>query len=427
MKFEINSEFRNRNLYPNCGDFVVETNNYQNSKTSAVDPVCNSMPIFSWVPNFNETGTIQTNSNINLEFTEFFILFNSIQVQSSIRDFLTGCILKSNTLNLKILRSKQIGPLLFQIICPKINSITIGETVTISDFTSFSNVIVRAPTNIDFGQYTILYNETRNDHVKIINCNLKTRILNIENKDLSTWTINDNLNIRNDLPLGLVNIVATTQNSFTISVNLAKTNEFNWVRLRLANYSSSLLTDTWARRIISINGNVITFSPSLTVLPAINSLLEVLNFSYDNAYPLQNITNDITIPYYANLEMLTLPNIEIYNGSLMSIPHLLIELNNSNASVSQKHLINSNNPFVNESIWIAKLDPTSIGNPELRFTTANTRQTDQKLIFNINEPLMIKVKLPNGKIFKPIVGDTLMPSAPIQDLNLKLVFDFKNV
>ena len=427
MKFEINSEYRNRNLYPDCGNFIIETTQYQNTKFSAVDPVCNSMPIFSWVPNLNYSGTIQNNSNINSEFTELFISFASVQLQASVIDFLAGCILNSATLNLKILKSKQLGPLLFQIICPKVSQIILAQAVTVLDYTTFNPVNIRVPTNIDFGQYNILYNETRNDFVKIINCNLKNRNLKVENKDLSLWSTSDNLNIRNDIPLGTVTILGSTSTVLTLSASLSNENVFNWVRLRLPSYATSVFTDSWSRRIISINANQITISPALTILPAIASVIEIMNFSYDNAYPLQNVNNDLTIPYYANLECLTIPNCEIYNGTLYSIPHLLIEFNNSNSSVSQKHLINSNNPFVTESVWIAKLDPISIGNPELRFTTTDTNQNYQKLIFNINEPLLIKIKLPNGKLFKPLVQDTVMPSAPIQDLNLKLIFDFQSI
>ena len=73
---EIDSSYRNRNLYPNPASFTIQTNLYNTETTrlNAVDPVCDSASIVSWQPgNFGFTffanGKLDITEGINLKST----------------------------------------------------------------------------------------------------------------------------------------------------------------------------------------------------------------------------------------------------------------------------------------------------------------------------------------------------------------------
>jgi hypothetical protein len=65
---EFDSSYRNRKLYPNPSDFIVElSQSGQNNKNTALDPVCNASPILSWNNSFQENTASNTVSNITVE------------------------------------------------------------------------------------------------------------------------------------------------------------------------------------------------------------------------------------------------------------------------------------------------------------------------------------------------------------------------
>jgi hypothetical protein len=197
----------------------------------------------------------------------------------------------------------------------------------------------------------------------------------------------------------------------------------------LANYLTSAQEDSWSRQIISVNvnTNTITFFPKLAVAPGIGDNIEFLPYSYDNNQPAQIYAQPNTVPYYARLESLMIPNTPIWNANLRSIPYLHIELNNAQSSYSNKHLVNSNNPNTQDSVWIVRLDPKVSDSKYLRFIAVDTKQDQQKLMLNVSEPLILTIKIPGtGEIFRPIQDDTRMPQSSWPELNIYALFDFQN-
>lgn len=429
MKFEYTSNYRDRNLYPSCGNFSIESG-IPIPKSYALDPVCLSAPIISWKPGFSLSATITALSATDVENLELFLTFGApppLQVMTL--DFLAGCIIVGTavlSLNYRILSSVTVSSTIVRVTVPT-GVFSIGTVVNVVDYTTFSPLNVRAPTRIDLGKYAILYNETKNQSVNITSCNLSTRRLEITPSTvLAGWVLTDQLNIRDEIPQATNTILSST--TTTVTLNLPAPPPFSigsWLRLRLADYSVVPSTDSWTRQIVNVVGQTVTFFPQLTVAPT--GTVEFLPFSYDNYNPSQGYDHDLTKRYYnVTLEALIIPNVKIYNGNLRSIPYLMVEINNNQSPTANKNLINSNNPYVTHSVWVAKLDPTSTRDDYVRFIATDTRQLSQRILIDVKEPLNFVVKLPGGQVFTPLQSDTRQPNRTISDLNISVIIDYED-
>jgi hypothetical protein len=427
MKFEFTSRFRNRKQYPSCGRFVVESAQGANTRFNSIDPVCLSAPMFSWVPNFSANGNILTFSANNVNTVEIIILFGALPLQATVDNFMTGCILTSASLNLNVLESYLIAPLTVRVTVSGNWPLTIGQAVNVADYTSFSPLNVRAPLTFDFGKYRYLYNERLNQFLTIKEVNAKTRNFSFYETTAVGWLTTDNLNIRSEIPSYVVQVVGATSTTLVLNNPVANTND--WVRLRLANYSTQPISDSWSRQIYQIDalGTTINFFPPINVLPAVGSIVEILPFSFDNAVPVENFEIPKSSFFEVSLEALIIPNVDIVNGDLKSIPYIGVELKNEKSRQTYRHFINSNNPLTPECCWIAKVDAYSLTHKELKFIVCNTEQKYQIMEMNINLPFEIILRLPNGKIFEPLLPDNSSPQQSWEELNFTAVFEMKPI
>lgn len=424
MKFEFCSRFRNRNRNPYCGQFEIKTTQTANDKQRALDPVCLATPMISWTGGFTISGIVTNSSVINEKRSEFVISCSSVPIQCTVMDFLSGCILISGTNNLRILSSISTNTNILKIYCYPNITLTIGQTVTIIDYTDFTIMDVRAPLNYDVGKFKILYNETLNQYLEITNCCLDTRRLSFTQTTAVGWLPTHNFNIRDALPSFITTITSSTTNSITIPITLNSNSIGDWIRLRLTDYSNQDANNSWCVRITSIVGNTLNFFPNLNVAPPLLSVVEILTFSYDNINPMQYYEQYTFEEYDITLEALSLPNVPIYNSNLSSIPYLYVSLYNVDSSNSLKNLINTNNIHVQESMWIAKLDPNSLKNKNLRFINLDTKQNPQTLILDMKSPQILEILLPNGTIFRTLQNDTISPRPTWPDLNISALFSF---
>lgn len=428
MKYEFSSRFRNRIKNPEFGKFKIESSQITSKATTALDPVCLSAPMISWTGAFNQSGIIYQYSVLDSRSTEILVSFGvPVPIQAQTFDFLAGCILSSATLNLRILGSKALTSQILSLTCPQVDALVLGQVVNIQDYTTFNPLNIRAPTNYDVGQFSILYNETRNEYLKIANCDLDTRRLTLTQSTAPGWFPTDNLNIRDAPPLEIRGITASTTNTVTTTIPVT-TQKGNWIRMRLSNYLTQAASDSWSAQIVNIFGNVITFFPPQPAPPSILATFEILEFSFDNAYSVQLHEPSKDSYFDVELETLCVPNIPIFNGDLRSIPYLLVELKSDGYSLANQHLINTNNPFVSESVWIAKLDNSLTQDRRyLRFNATNTVQRAQRLFLNNYDPFCLTVRLPNGRVLESLVADSVAPAQSFQDLNLCAIFNFEEV
>lgn len=429
MKVEYCSRYRDRVAFPKAGQFMIEAGVSSRVKTDARDSVCFSAPIISFQGGFSLAGTIVSPSAIDIDSTEIVVQFAAAPpVQCRRADFLAGCVIQSATLNLRVLKSEARSTVLYKLTCPYVSSIVLGQACTVIDYTDYSTLNVRAPLVFDMGQFEILYNERLNQALTIRHCDLITRKLSFVQTSAAGWLATDNVNIRDELPQQILTVVSTTTNTLTFAAGaLSQANVGDWLRLRLPAYATVPASDSWSRRIVSVQAsNRCTVFPNLPVFAA--TTVELLPFSYDNTYPVQIYDRLPKKPYKVKLESLTLPNQPLVNGNLSGISQLMIEMHNNDNSLMQKHMLNSNNLQIPESIWFAKLDPEALRfDSRLRFITCDTTQVSQNLILDLREPVRITIRLPDGYVYEPLESENASPAGTFQDLNITLIFHFEEI
>ncbi len=413
--FELTSEYRNRVRYPHQGKFALEMNT-EYHKRNALDPVCLSTPVRSWQPGFVVTGTLLAASAHENSNRTTLIIASVLDEQSQRPDFLCGCIVGSAadpTLMQRVMRSSSISPTELLLQVDGSPTVSLGQTLTVSDYTAFVPLYVRAPGWEDLGRSSVLYNETLDQSLVITGMELDSRRLSFQETSAPGWLLTHQLNIRQALPRAVLTLVSQVGNVLTFSQPFDEGNIGDWLRLRLTSYQTQPLAASWLRKIIAVSGNQATVA---TAPPptAPGSEIELLEFSYDNAQAIKTNDQSMTMVWDVRLESLIIPNTEIMWSSIRSLPHLVVGLQNQMAVISNKSIINSNNPWVQQGVFEALI----VERGE-RWITCRVRQNSTKrLVINIREPLCLVVWLPNGKEFKTVLSDGQSPQPATPDLQI---------
>lgn len=424
LVFELSSEFRNRNRFPRQGKFALDLNPPTLPKTNALDPVCFAMPIRSWQPGTNLNGTILNVSAHETPNQTSIMVQCTLDAQGQQPDFFTGCVITSSsdvTLMQRVWRSKAISPTELLIQIKDRPSMNIGQTIVISDYTSFSPIYVRAPGWEDSGRSTphgnslgtLLYNETLNQTLTITGLDLDTRQLRFVETLAPGWLTSHQLNIRAAVPTIITTLTSQSSNVVLLASSLEPQNVGDWLRLRLTNYSTMPISNSWQRKIIAVNGNMITldFAPPTT---APGSILELLDFGYDNAQGISINDQSMTMIWDVALESLLIPNTEIMWGNIKSCSHFAVGLSNQQSVISNKNIINSNNPWLQQTVFLCQ-----VVNSNDRWIKCHVAENCiKRLILNIREPICLNVWLPNGREFKTVLSDGISPQPSVPDLQV---------
>lgn len=421
MRYELCSRYRNRNIYPSCGEFKVEINTTQKTKYTAIDPVCISCPVLSWRGGFTHNCTVTSYQPAGKDSVTLVLNFITDD-QSKIYDFYAGCELTSTTLNRTIIKtSEYIAVNSIRVTTSTFLSLNdVANPLILSDFTDYSIKHVRAPTNFDIGLHKILYNERLNNFVNILRCDMETRDLAIEG-DTTGWLANDNVNVRSEQPLDIFVVTTSTLTTITLPIFLDEYNNIgDWVRIREPDYSQSREQLVIKRRITQVQGQIITIYPPLQTPLVPGVLCELLSFSYDNTYPVRTYDVVKRSPFKTYLETISIPDIKIRNNSIYSNPTLYLAIDNPKSPLSNKYLINSNNINVQDAIWAI----TKKYSTDKKFNAYETQNNPQSLILNVDEVLYAKLMTHNGEIFTPLIDDNVSPQPSWEDLNFSLILNF---
>ena len=346
---EVNSTYRDRNLWPLASEFEIPISQTgKKSMYDAIDPVSLSEPIFSWTGNnliVNSTSALEaqiidpTVDNIGYESDGTTFVIKTIQPIQQLRNYYDGLIIQ----DLGVTLPSTTGPLR-----RIVNSHYMGFDGTyyrmqitvfnsfMDTFTYYDNMIIRDPTDFTdvnnplifvpngafqenaYNSY-ILYNETINQSRPIIKYDNITNILTLDTSGTTTnfsgpitsdWNTNDNFSLRKLKPtiadMGTINyplvVLSTTNTTITVNdpTNLLKSKKnyyknqflrilpYNGVSNYNYNYNPTP-TNNESRKITSYSysSNVATFivSPGFSTMPIANSPIEILPFSYDNFNP----------------------------------------------------------------------------------------------------------------------------------------------
>lgn len=375
---EIDSTYRDRNLWPLASEFEVQiSQSGRKSIQNALDPVSLATPIFSWSSNCLDITSpgLKFISGIfeYVTSTPNYISFSSdlstiiIQSEDSfqqLENYYSGLTINiisgSATITRRIINYIYLG---------KQNNLDTAQ-ITISsnlpdsyfstgntnyewtirdpsDFSDLTNPLLFVPNGrIQKNAYTnyLLYNETRRQYRPILSYDELAHIIKLDTSVLgpipNTWNTSDNFSIRKELPLlptnGNINpvITAFTQTSITSNntSNLSTIKNFynkNFVRVLPTNYIytyngpiSQTLDST--SEINYYTGGPPSPTPwffglnnslNVTYTP---SSFEILGFSYDNYNPFiytgSIVSQQEMVCYEVELLNVILPNFTLAVG-----------------------------------------------------------------------------------------------------------------
>jgi hypothetical protein len=483
---ELDSTYRNRNLYPICGDFIVNiAQGGQKNQLNAVDPVSDAYPIIiiydlkfnfefklclknvlSDIPlpiiSSSSGKTIIVNYSYDGDFIPGFFwtkenFFSGLTLINKSADatFLVRRILKSKYLTKLKTDNITNNYLQLEIDLP------IPSDYVLNSSTTFN---VLSPTTLNFFEYLIflpasvpikdyyknyyIYNQTKNTYCLIQSFDDVTHVAKCINTQNLNWNIQtDQLSVIKTLPIYFGNGVSYT---YPNSIDIGTVTNPNLINCFYYN-CGGVFSEARIKKIVGIIGitkdnnftTVLDLMVSYTKFiiveniigisfDAVSNQFQILPYSYDNAvnFSYSGSMTSLTQPcaYEVKLNSISLPNVVLDSGGFIwNYPFIYIELENvSTSSNSSNNVIYSNNPFATKTVF--KIPLINITNPEqyqyLNYTGNDMTQT---LVIKPNSDFHIVVKLPNGEIFSPADENFNVGQPPNALLQLNAVFSFEKV
>lgn len=296
---EIDSTYRNRNLWPSPAEFEVPiSQSGKKNYLNALDPVSDSSPLLKWTSNEFTIGggdsiTVtarvdQSTSSIGASSDNvLFILEGTSGQLQTLNNYYNNSVINSPSESRRILSYEYLGSdrAQIRIYSPFSTELTDGDSLTIhdpTDVSSLENPIFFVP-NGSSGENSyvdhILYNETTNEYRPISNYNSSTKLLQLDTSvhgDIATSWATDKLSIRKKQPIKCINLtnnLITTPSSST----------FNFpTTLSITNLENSFLEDSTSGEIKKIIKYVDYRSTALG--GTISSINFQLNASDDNGF-----------------------------------------------------------------------------------------------------------------------------------------------
>ncbi len=443
---DIYSAYRNRNIWPNPGEFdVLVSISGRKSAMTADDPVALASPPVAWTASlFNATvlganniqGTI-TNIGVDNATSNRIITFTSAAgALQQANDYYRGATWRSitdPTQYAKVTSYKYLGNDRGQVILD--NAVIVnGDTFDIldpTDLTDPSNPFFFVPIGTNEASAYIgylLYNETLNQF-RIINSYDNTTGLLTVTVPVVGWLHTHNYSIRKQPPV-LVSVAAagSTNNEVVFGAGAATVdNIYNgwFVRLPKTLYDNNITPPQGEhRRIIAYNGGTLT----ATVSPAFAAtttgfIVELLQFSNDNMYPFPfRATLQQEIPTYSiRLNRLILPNkiLKVHGGGKTAF-HNYVYVELASIDNPNNNIIFSNNPNAVRALFTASI--TNIDDIDNDYIVMDGDDMTQTIRFRIDTNFKFRVSMPNGQTFETTLSDNFSPLEPNPKLQIRALF-----
>jgi hypothetical protein len=483
VKFlELDSNYRNRNLYPNPADFQVNISQTGiRGNTNALDPVTLGYPIITFSPNdipckyptpadnglslsFNGyTGSISpTGSIINSSSeTSFVLTFDySTKIPLSTKNgYYVGLmlVLQDDTINparrilsWTFLKNDTINSVQYFLITidkafdydKTIASPTTGQTCSFkiynpTDLSVTANSFMFLPNTQSIPNYYnnyIIFNQDKNNYAKINSFDMNSHLASFNGITGGGWGLTDKYTLRQQPPRVANQLIqSVTGNSI---VSLGFTGDSSYIGNFIAVYQNppgytGPVTDPEISQILSTNDQYFTTTP-FAYTPSVASPAEVLGFNYDNVSPFvytgTNVSQNQPSAQEITLNSLTLPNVTLANGGRIAYyPYVYVEIENvSSTGSGNRNLIYSNNPNTYKAVF--KVPITDLNHPQnspfVKLTGNGMKQT---ITFKQNDDMRISVKLPNGDLFQTSSSDTDNGQSPNPLLQISAIFGMEKL
>lgn len=437
---EVDSTFRNRNIYPNASQFTITTNsNVATNAENAFDSVSDAAPTISWFSNMFIRSTLSsvtvngttlatavgyTTSPNTLIFTT---APNQLQIDD---DYYKNAVLRTASNGWSRISSYEyLGNDTAKVVLETDLNVPASTAVSISDASDVSRTVLFVPRGDDddnfyFGQ--IIHNETLNEWRYVDKYDAKTNLLTVGGNTLTGWMNNHAYSVRKQLP----NVVAVLGASTTtnLQINTGLTNIVgSFIRIQLDNVSS---LSNAIRRVVSYNSNtgIVVVNPAFPSNPT-GLDYEILPFTRDNArsliYPSGPVPEDSF--YTVRLIKLIVPNYVLENkngGRVSDLPYVYVVFAPINKSFSS--LLTTNNINGISAIFIASYEnydvPSSNARAFVHFAgSPDMTQIMKMRIFNDYE---FKVFTSDNEPLAFNQSERYSPYAPNPKLQIKALFRF---
>ena len=346
---ELDSNYRNRNLYPNPASFVVElSQSGTKGQLAAVDPITYAYPQNIFSPNdipcstgnglqfkYNlaagntgsNTGSenapiIAASSNTIIVLIYTYKTNNVVQM-STANGYLTGAVLQSTAGSSKQLRRivdwnflKDDGSNQFFLayIESPFDTAVLGASSSFTvynptDITTTTYPFVFIPQTLSIPNYYdkyILYNQNKQNYADILSFNKDTHLAQLSDITNLNWNLQDVLVMRQEVPRCVGNVGVTGNSVSAVNVGFTLDNTFvnNFIRTYsttgptgaenaqvvkitgvVQNITSTGVTGTPSFQLISNNTDVAIVTPNFTSVPDTTQSYEIMAFNIDNASP----------------------------------------------------------------------------------------------------------------------------------------------
>lgn len=331
---EFNSSYRDRNLWPQASEFEIPISQTgRKSKEDAIDPVCQSSPIFSWTcNNFDNNGnsfvdvdiisasTIGSTSDLNI-----FIIKSKNKSLQQYRDYYAGAVITDITPPPPVPPVPPVHPSSRRIVeyvylYQDSAGFDYAQITTATGFPILPiNCQINDPSTIDTPNYInpiffiprggiqrnayisyLIYNETSREERNILQYEPLTKLLIVDTRSpsggpVTNWNLTDNYSLRQiapEIPIqkggNYPNFVLTATNQYTkIDPNTGLPVTYTDV------YTSSTTTIILQSPVLSYKPDNYYKNSGLRILP---------NPAIPAIPPLTNLYNYIRFPEYTELK-----------------------------------------------------------------------------------------------------------------------------
>lgn len=446
----LDSTYRDRTLYPQPADFTVQLNRGAQDPLLASDAVCNAMPLLVFTDVFdflamsptlhatialfvvNTSGASGTNADVVLQTAGAGILSTS-------PNYYAGAVIQEQlTLTTRRITSYSFLDSThgyFQLDRPFADTVPVGTAVIILNPTNMLDpanpeffVPNEALTANNFYANYILYDETVGDFRPVASYNPTTHILLVDTTAMGPvvgWTPTDTFDLRLQAPQFRGAIVAATSTTVTLPAGAAQIEPGSWIRFTSGPENGHVF------KIINFDPItlIVTVFPAMNPIPLPGDIAEILQFSYDNAVPMNYsgsiVSQEQSVCYEIELTALILPNmtLAVGRGSRSSFyPAFLVEF--YDVEDPSKNILYTNNPNATRALFVA---PTfDVQTPLLTaFVKIDGGGEVQTVKFKPNADIHFRVSLLDGETFETVMQDTQPPSPPNPLVQIQAVFSIK--
>ena len=482
---ELDSTFRNRQSWPNPGNFEAVLASSRATSGDMEDPVSQSEPVNAWTGGLFNINAIGSNNisgqieNINIGNANSSIVIefkvNAPDLLQQRRNYYRNAVLRNlSTLPLRgaELCSVRAGPNLGGMVqtLARISEYiymgnnrgqvtlyvkdsafvyNLGDFIKIvdpTDFTDSLNSFLFVPDGSIFSQNylgKLIYNETLAESRTISNYNNQTNLITINGPSIVSWTIQDNYSIRQIAPTFTFPIDASSTSSQIIITGSAASDVDNtylawYIRIPKLIYDTT--NNAESRRIVSYDGvtKIAIVNPAFSSSPPVGLYTELMQYSYDNANPLNwsSSLSQETPLYSIKLLRLVLPNqiLAVGTGSKPAYqPYFYVELSSGDPWLPFYNIY-SNNPNAVHAIFratvkdIENLETSAPMEPGLyghQFIALKGDDMKQIMRFRLDSSIRIRILIPStGETFKTVISDTIAPAVPNPAIQINALFEF---